>query len=46
MMTQTLQKEVKGMEKRTVKTHEIEEARHEIQLLVQKSKCALERNEE
>ncbi|KAJ6664616.1 hypothetical protein lerEdw1_006189 [Lerista edwardsae] len=46
MMTQTLQKEVKGMEKRTVKTHEIEEARREIQLLVQKSKCALERNEE
>ncbi|XP_066478966.1 uncharacterized protein C6orf118 homolog [Tiliqua scincoides] len=46
MQYRMLQKEVKGMEKRTVKTHEIEEARHEIQILVQKSKCALERNEE
>ncbi|XP_053151861.1 uncharacterized protein C6orf118 homolog isoform X2 [Hemicordylus capensis] len=46
MQYRTLQNEVKGMEKRTVKTHEIEEARHEIQLLVKKSKWALERNEE
>ncbi|XP_015277063.1 PREDICTED: uncharacterized protein C6orf118 homolog [Gekko japonicus] len=42
----TLQNEVKGMEKRTVKTHEIVEARHEVQFLVQKSKQLLERNEE
>lgn len=46
MQYRMLQKEVKGMEKRAMKTHEIEEARHEIQLLVQKSKRALERNEE
>ncbi|XP_077204018.1 uncharacterized protein C6orf118 homolog isoform X2 [Paroedura picta] len=42
----TLQNEVKGMEKRTVKTHEIVEARHEVQFLMQKSKQVLERNEE
>ncbi|XP_060096734.1 uncharacterized protein C6orf118 homolog [Heteronotia binoei] len=42
----TLQNEVKGMEKRMVKTHEIVEARHEVQFLVQKSKQVLERNEE
>ncbi|XP_044290603.1 uncharacterized protein C6orf118 homolog [Varanus komodoensis] len=42
----SLQNEVKGMEKRTVMTHEIEEKRHDIQALVQKSKLALARNEE
>ncbi|XP_054840497.1 uncharacterized protein C6orf118 homolog [Eublepharis macularius] len=42
----TLQNTVKGMEKRTVKTHEIVEARHGVQALVQKSKQVLERNEE
>ncbi|KAF7253384.1 hypothetical protein EYD10_00388 [Varanus komodoensis] len=42
----SLQNEVKGMEKRTVMTHEIEEKRHDIQALVQKSKLALARNED
>lgn len=45
-MQQTLQNEVKGMEKRLVKTHEIVDARHEVQFLVQKSRQVLERNEE
>ncbi|KAH0622437.1 hypothetical protein JD844_024756 [Phrynosoma platyrhinos] len=43
---QTLQNEVKGMGKRTVMTHEIEEKRNDIQALVQKTKVALARNEE
>ncbi|XP_042299800.1 uncharacterized protein C6orf118 homolog isoform X2 [Sceloporus undulatus] len=42
----TLQNEVKGMERRIVMTHEIEEKRNDIQALVQKSKVALARNEE
>ncbi|XP_060609687.2 uncharacterized protein C6orf118 homolog [Anolis sagrei] len=42
----TLQNEVKGMRKRTVMTHEIEEKRNDIQALMQKSKVALARNEE
>nr|XP_020664361.1 uncharacterized protein C6orf118 homolog isoform X1 [Pogona vitticeps]XP_020664369.1 uncharacterized protein C6orf118 homolog isoform X1 [Pogona vitticeps] len=46
MQYRTLQNEVKGMEKRAVMTHEIEEHRHDVQVLVQKSKSALARNEE
>ncbi|XP_048366321.1 uncharacterized protein C6orf118 homolog [Sphaerodactylus townsendi] len=42
----TLQNEIKGMEKRAVKTHDIVEARHQLQDLVQKSKKVLERNKE
>ncbi|KAJ7342186.1 hypothetical protein JRQ81_009611 [Phrynocephalus forsythii] len=46
MQYRTLQNEVKGMEKRTVMTYEIEEHRHNVQVLVQKAKSALARNEE
>ncbi|XP_062981744.1 uncharacterized protein C6orf118 homolog [Elgaria multicarinata webbii] len=46
MQYRSLQNEVKGMENRTVMTHEIAENRHDIQALVQKSKLALARNEE
>ncbi|XP_061482356.1 uncharacterized protein C6orf118 homolog [Rhineura floridana] len=46
MQYKTLQKEVKGMEKRIVMTHDIEENRHDVQILVHKSKLALARNEE
>ncbi|XP_026561068.1 uncharacterized protein C6orf118 homolog [Pseudonaja textilis] len=42
----TLQEQVKGMKKRMVMTHEVEESRQTIQDLVQKSKLALARNEE
>ncbi|XP_015673569.1 uncharacterized protein C6orf118 homolog [Protobothrops mucrosquamatus] len=42
----TLQEQVKGLKKRMVMTHEIEESRQTIQDLVQKSKLALARNEE
>nr|XP_014437031.1 uncharacterized protein C6orf118 homolog isoform X3 [Pelodiscus sinensis] len=42
----TLMAQVKGMEKRPVKTQEIEEIRREVQSLVKKVKSVLERNEE
>lgn len=38
--------QVKGMEKRPLKTREIEELRREVQTLVKKAKSAWERNEE
>ncbi|XP_058024009.1 uncharacterized protein C6orf118 homolog [Ahaetulla prasina] len=46
MQYRTLQEQVKGMKKRMVMTHEIEENRQTIQDLVQKSKLALAKNEE
>ncbi|XP_070589930.1 uncharacterized protein C6orf118 homolog isoform X2 [Erythrolamprus reginae] len=46
MQYRTLQKQVKGMKKRMLMTHEIEESRQTIQDLIQKSKLALARNEE
>ncbi|XP_077668291.1 uncharacterized protein C6orf118 homolog [Eretmochelys imbricata] len=42
----TLMAQVKGMEKRTLKTREIEELRREVQTLVKKAKSVWERNEE
>ncbi|XP_074846368.1 uncharacterized protein C6orf118 homolog [Carettochelys insculpta] len=42
----TLKAQVKGMEKRPVKTQEIEEIRREVQTLVKRAKSAVERNEE
>ncbi|XP_067416875.1 uncharacterized protein C6orf118 homolog [Emydura macquarii macquarii] len=42
----TLMAQVKGLEKRAVKTQEIEEIRREVQILVKKARSVLERNEE